>query len=1779
MAVKVMDKSDIKAQEMTMNVRREIAIMKALKHKNIVNLRHVLTSATKLYVVMDLVTGGELFTKILNEGKLPENVARRFFQQLIDGVDYCHRRGVCHRDLKVCVAFLLATVGSACLCLLCLLCPSAVSPCVFGVLTRERYSSCDLPVGLYCSRMRCVWQPENLLIDDTNGELKITDFGLSAMKGASTTEELLHTQCGSPNYCAPEIISRAKQGYSGPLVDAWSCGIILFALLAGYLPFYDENTKALYRMIQRSDVVFPRAFPRGARTLVERLLHKDPERRLKLADVKRDPWFVIDYEGDNARPAEGTESPAAAGVNRGRSSRRKRPKRRQEEPAPTGSTETLPSSAAGSSGTVTAPPPRPRPVTADPLPLDAAAAEASSRRDSEAAAAAAAAATAAAAAAAAVAAAAASAAATSPSPTGDKRAAVPAPDGAVCPQPVPPLASPSSMPVSETPAAQPDAGVKDRAAALGTAAEDAPSPAVSPVQEELAVDQSTGPAPLSYLPSVAEESSTIFTGVHESGNADDSDPVLNRAVAGATDGVAAPPATLMASGGANPSATDIAHSPSEATSADLSGRVGVDAPRSAEVERGGWPTTSTAPQVVVIPNSSTADRELSPVTPADARNSMLLSFASSKESSRSARALADGVGADEDAVAATESVPANGRASSTSPSGLALPSSPPCPQRDFATFPSTKTMEQPIVSRAHEDPHALELRSVFAAVVGGRQDSVMRRASDASASDGDVQRTEQPSLPFWAQKQLTPVHRASSPVAPTASSREPHRADLEEGFPRRRSAADVGSPLDAGAIFGVHLSRRSSEPGESPAVSIAAAASRDGTEPAVADKSTALATVPSSGSVGAPDDGAAEESAPPSDPSPAVAAPVTVVESEPAVPSRIEQARRLFESSASVIRAPSDEYSFRQPTSPLVYAPAVLPALSARWPPLSSADAVDSSIPAAAERSEVERDQSGDAVESRDGASSAEISAGAQELVGREVPGDPGAHGNPGESGDREVFADHAGPVDEHPADPEASADEAVLVAEADGPVGEAEEPSNQGNVDTYEPPAAGGSDVVFPPGVSVCPSSDAVGAEADLAKRESRSFAEATLPSYPMNDFEDAEAAMEEEDLATAAAGLGLPLLAAADSTALAADGSQPARQPVAVEPDLAAYQVLGRAVPDAPMSPSPLQPIKDNERAVEEPALKELAGPPDASLDTHDSDVEHEDEPEDDDPRSVPAHRIKAAVQRYQKLFQLEKGVGILASPSFKSRSANVGNQKQFGRLAAFEGVLPVEPQDEAAEAASLAVSTETLQLYRDAKSVTGMWGILLVQEGIGRQRAANGPTIVTPDAKQSISLEEIDAFERLLDFWQRQRDRDHTLDDITPLPDNEAASLRALLSTLRPPPADDVGEAVEIVDADEAQVLLSQEQSAAGEQIDEPDDTATDTPGLVRTEAGTAGHGDSFHSRASNEDGEDHRTDSDGRSVDGKDSVVVRSGMKHSTTTEDFSPPGAPESVGRRSGSAPQLQPDEGDSPNGSADANGGGALPAMALSTSADASKRPPKHSRNGSNGSGMFSSRSGSNHGGGQTGGLGRKLLPSEKSADGLETLASAKSGSAGAPLPAGDSTVAGMSASDVGGLKGGASYSSVGSSGGGNGAGSSSSAPVARSRWGFRGMFGLLTGAAVAPPPPVPTAPMTEFKSALPPEKCALVLGRVLTSMNCNVMMKKGESKVRAEYPMKRGEKLLVSVSAHRDVHAGETVISFKRSRRDRSRTTGSPEFSEFVANVHTNFRRATGGGGGGPAR
>lgn len=236
-AIKILDKSDIKANELTVNVRREIAIMKALNHTNIVNLREVLSSKTKLYIVMDLVRGGELFEQIERKGELDEKLARKYFQQLIDGIDYCHRRGVCHRDLK----------------------------------------------------------PENLLVDE-NGTLKITDFGVSSMKGGVSGSDLLYTACGTPYYCAPEIINGAEEGYSGVKIDAWSCGIILYLLLTGTLPFQNEDMTQLYEQINRCKVEYPSWMPADARDLISKLLEKDPDKRYSLEQVKQHPWFLVDYE-------------------------------------------------------------------------------------------------------------------------------------------------------------------------------------------------------------------------------------------------------------------------------------------------------------------------------------------------------------------------------------------------------------------------------------------------------------------------------------------------------------------------------------------------------------------------------------------------------------------------------------------------------------------------------------------------------------------------------------------------------------------------------------------------------------------------------------------------------------------------------------------------------------------------------------------------------------------------------------------------------------------------------------------------------------------------------------------------------------------------------------------------------------------------------------------------------------------------------------------------------------------------------------------------------------------------------------------------------------------------------------------------------------------------------------------------------------------------------------------------------------------------------------------
>ncbi|XP_020087874.1 CBL-interacting protein kinase 24 isoform X2 [Ananas comosus] len=231
-AMKILTKSTILKHKMVHQIKREISIMKIVRHPNIVRLHEVLAGRTKIYIILELVNGGELFDKIVHQGKLHESEARRYFQQLVDAIDYCHSKGVFHRDLK----------------------------------------------------------PENLLLD-SRGNLKVSDFGLSALTQQGVG--LLHTTCGTPNYVAPEVLN--KQGYDGAAADVWSCGVILYVLMAGFLPFNDVDLPALYRKINAAEFSFPSWFSSGAKSLILRILDPTPSTRIDIEGIRNDTWFKRKY--------------------------------------------------------------------------------------------------------------------------------------------------------------------------------------------------------------------------------------------------------------------------------------------------------------------------------------------------------------------------------------------------------------------------------------------------------------------------------------------------------------------------------------------------------------------------------------------------------------------------------------------------------------------------------------------------------------------------------------------------------------------------------------------------------------------------------------------------------------------------------------------------------------------------------------------------------------------------------------------------------------------------------------------------------------------------------------------------------------------------------------------------------------------------------------------------------------------------------------------------------------------------------------------------------------------------------------------------------------------------------------------------------------------------------------------------------------------------------------------------------------------------------------------
>uniref|UniRef100_A0A6N2LI45 non-specific serine/threonine protein kinase n=1 Tax=Salix viminalis TaxID=40686 RepID=A0A6N2LI45_SALVM len=228
-AIKIINKKKIANPSLMSNIKREISIMRKLNHPNIVKIIEVLASKTKIYCVMEYVKGGELFSKIA-KGRFSEDLSRKYFRQLISAVGYCHLRGVFHRDLK----------------------------------------------------------PENLLLDE-NGNLKVSDFGLSAVRDQIQLDGLLHTLCGTPAYVAPEILT--KKGYDGAKIDVWSCGVILFVLSAGYLPFNDSNLMAMYKKIYKGEFQCPKWMSTDLKRFLSRLLNTNPETRITIDEILKDPWF------------------------------------------------------------------------------------------------------------------------------------------------------------------------------------------------------------------------------------------------------------------------------------------------------------------------------------------------------------------------------------------------------------------------------------------------------------------------------------------------------------------------------------------------------------------------------------------------------------------------------------------------------------------------------------------------------------------------------------------------------------------------------------------------------------------------------------------------------------------------------------------------------------------------------------------------------------------------------------------------------------------------------------------------------------------------------------------------------------------------------------------------------------------------------------------------------------------------------------------------------------------------------------------------------------------------------------------------------------------------------------------------------------------------------------------------------------------------------------------------------------------------------------------------
>jgi hypothetical protein len=237
-AVKIISKAALvgRSSKEAEHLQKEVAFMRTLNgHKNVLRLIDIHEDADNLYLVLELAKGGDLFDKIVGDGGFTEETACTYFNQVIDGLEFCHDKKIIHRDLK----------------------------------------------------------PENLLLGQQD-VLKISDFGLSNAIVDSHT--LLKTHCGSEKYAAPEIMG-SSAAYTGPPIDIWSAGVILYIMTAGAFPFTEATARCeLFAALAEKKFAFPERMSPELKDLLLRMWEINPVERITIPEIRKHPWFNLNND-------------------------------------------------------------------------------------------------------------------------------------------------------------------------------------------------------------------------------------------------------------------------------------------------------------------------------------------------------------------------------------------------------------------------------------------------------------------------------------------------------------------------------------------------------------------------------------------------------------------------------------------------------------------------------------------------------------------------------------------------------------------------------------------------------------------------------------------------------------------------------------------------------------------------------------------------------------------------------------------------------------------------------------------------------------------------------------------------------------------------------------------------------------------------------------------------------------------------------------------------------------------------------------------------------------------------------------------------------------------------------------------------------------------------------------------------------------------------------------------------------------------------------------------